>query len=519
MLRFKLFLVFFAATSIAALGQPQAPAQPAAAPELGKVSFPISCKAEVRPAFERGVALLHSFQYAAAQKAFSDVALADPKCAMAYWGLAMTTYHPLWEGANSKALAGGRNYLDKGQKIGGADQREHEYMNALAFIFSNKSSSDRLTGYSHALAELGRHYPEDGEAQAFYALSLLALPETGDGLATRRQAIQILNRLWKAQPEHPGAAHYLIHAADTPELAAEGLAAARQYAKIAPDSSHALHMPSHIFVRLGLWQESVDSNVAAATAAGDATQHHLGEAHYQFHAMDFLDYSYLQMGQEGKARQVVEELGKVPGASEEVIRNVRVNLVTRNMLELHRWKEALMLAPEGNAWDQQMIYSTRAIAAARLGNVKAAEENLKGLKKAAKQDRQAGEHPDHIRRDEAEAWLAFAKGKHEKALKIMRAAADRQDKNDPGSFVVPAREMLADMLLDLHQGGNALSEYESVLKLAPNRFNALYGAAAAAEMAGDPAKAKTYYAKLRENCPAQADREELQHAKPAAAGQ
>jgi hypothetical protein len=519
MVRFKLFLVFFAAASIAALGQSQAPATPAVAPGLGKVFFPISCKPEVRPAFERGVALLHSFQYAAAQKAFSDVSVADPKCAMAYWGLAMTTYHPLWEGVNAKALAGGRNYLDKGQKIGTADPREREYMNALAFIFSNKSSGDRLAAYSHALAELCRHYPEDGEAQAFYALSLLALPEANDGPATRRQAIEILNRLWKAQPEHPGAVHYLIHAADTPELAPEGLVAARQYAKIAPDSSHALHMPAHIFVRLGLWQESVDSNVAAATAAADATEHHLGEAHYQFHAMDFLDYSYLQMGEEGKARQVVEDLSKVPGASAEVTRNVRVNLVTRNLLELHRWKEALALAPEGNSLDQQMIYSTRAIAAARLGDVKAAEENLKGLKKAAKQDRHGGEHPDHIRREEAEAWLAFAKGKHEKALKIMRAAATRQDKNDPGSFAVPAREMLADMLLELHQGGNALGEYESVLKLAPNRFNALYGAAAASEMAGDSAKARTYYGKLRENCPAQADREELQHAKPASAGQ
>ncbi len=519
MLRFKLFLVFFAATSVAALGQPQGPAAPAAAPGLGKVSFPISCKPEVRPAFESGVALLHSFQYAAAQKAFSDVSVADPKCAMAYWGLAMTTYHPLWEGANAKTLGRGREYLDKGQKIGAADQREREYMNALAFIFSNKSSDDRLADYSHALAELCRHSPEDGEAQAFYALSLLALPAANDDLGTRRQAIQILNRLWKAQPEHPGAAHYLIHAADTPELAPEGLAAARQYAKIAPDSSHALHMPSHIFVRLGLWQESVDSNTAAATAAADATQHHLGEAHYQFHAMDFLDYSYLQMGQEGKARQVVEDLGKVPGASAEITRNVRVSLVTRNLLELHRWKEALALAPEGNSWDHQLVYSTRAIAAARLGDVKAAEENLKSLKKAAKQDRKGGEHPDHIRRDETEAWLAFAKGKHDKALKIMRAAATRQDKNDPGSFVVPAREMLADMLLELHEGGNALGEYEAVLKLAPNRFNALYGAAAAAEMAGDSAKAKTYYAKLRENCPAQADREELQHAKLAAAGQ
>lgn len=518
MSRFKLFLIFLAVMSAATLGQAQAAPAPSTGPGLGKVSFPISCKAEVRPVFERGVALLHSFQYAAAQKAFSDVSLADPQCAIAYWGLAMTTYHPLWEGADAKALARGRDYLEKA-KTGTADQREREYINALGIIFTAKSSGDRLAGYSQALAEICRHYPEDGEAQAFYALSLLALPGKEDELETRKQAIEILNRLWKAQPEHPGAVHYLIHAADTPELAPEGLAAARQYARIAPDSSHALHMPSHIFVRLGLWQESVDSNAAAAAAASDATQHHLGEAHYQFHAMDFLDYSYLQMGQEGKARQIIEDLSKVPGRTEEATTNVRVTLVTRNLLELHRWKEALALAPEGSSWDQQMIYSTRAIAAARLNDVKAAEENLKNMKKAARQERHRGERPDRTRRDEAEAWLAFVQGKHKKALKIMRATADHQDKNDPGSFVVPAREMLADMLLELHQGDRALNEYESVLKLAPNRFNALYGAAAAAEMAGDSGKAKTYYAKLRENCPAQADREELQHVKIAAAGQ
>jgi hypothetical protein len=519
MSRFKFVLIFLSVTFATALSQPQSPSADGTAPALGKVSFPISCKPEVHPAFERGVALLHSFQYAAAQKAFTDVSQADPQCAMAYWGLAMTTYHPLWEGANAKSLSQGREYLEKAKKIGTADQREREYIAALEIIFSNKNYRDRLAGYSRALADLNKHYPEDGEAQAFYALSLLALPENGDSSNTRKQAIAILNRLWTAHPEHPGAVHYLIHAADTPELANEGLAAARQYAKIAPDSSHALHMPSHIFVRLGLWQESVDSNTAAAVAAADATQHHMGEAHYQFHAMDFLDYSYLQMGQEGKARQVVEDLSKVPGRSEEVTTNVRVNLVTRNLLELHRWKEALALPPEGNSWDQQMIYSTRAIAAARTGDVKAAEENLKSFKKAAKQESRRGEHPDNTRREEAEAWLQFSKGKHEKALKIMRAAADRQDKDDPGSFNVPAREMLADMLLELHQGTLALSEYQSVLKLVPNRFNALYGAAAAAEMAGDSAKAKSYYGRLRENCPATADREELQHVKIVAAGQ
>jgi Tfp pilus assembly protein PilF len=482
-----------------------------AAPGLGKVSFPVSCKTEVRPVFERGVALLHSFQYAAAEKAFTEVSQGDPQCAMAYWGLAMSIYHPLWEGANAKALSRGRGYLDKAAAIGTPDKRELEYIAALRSFYTGHGD-ERLTGYSRALAELCKHYPDDGEAQAFYALSLLALPDKNDDLENRKKAIAILNRLSAAQPEHPGAVHYLIHAADTPELAPEALTAARRYAKIAPDSSHALHMPSHIFVRLGLWQESSDSNPAAAAAAADATQHHLGEAHYQFHAMDFLDYSYLQMGEEQKARQVVADLNKVPGRSEDVTTNLRVNLVTRNLLELHRWKEALDFPPQGDALDQQQVYSMRTIAAARLGDLKAVEENFKNTKKAAKSNRHRDEQLSNARRQEAEAWLEFARGKHEKALKKLRAAADRQDRDDPGSFVVPAREMLADMLLELHQPAPAMAEYEAVLKLVPNRFNALYGAAAAAEMAGDTATAKTYYGKLRENCPAQADREELSSA-------
>jgi tetratricopeptide (TPR) repeat protein len=312
--------------------------------------------------------------------------------------------------------------------------------------------------------------------------------------------------------------HYLIHAADTPELAPEGLEAARRYAKIAPDSSHALHMPSHIFVRLGLWQESIDSNQAAAAAAAEATQQQMGEAHYQFHAMDFLNYSYLQMGEEAKARRVIEDLNKVPGRTADVTTNMRVNLTTRTLLELHRWNEALALVPEGDAADQQMIYMSRTIAAARTDDAKAAEWNLKRLKDALKQGRHGDKGLEDYRRQVAEAWVDFAKGKLDKAVKKIRAAADTQDRDDPGAFGVSAREMLADMLLESHQPVPALAAYESVLKLAPNRFNVLYGAAAAAALAGDAGKAKSYYSKLRDNCPPQADREELQKVKVAAAG-
>jgi hypothetical protein len=495
-------------------------AQQSSGEGLGKINFPNSCAPAAQASLVQGLGQLHSFQYAAAEKAFAEAPVADPQCVMAYWGLAMTTYHQLWEGANEKALGKGRGYLAKISKDWPLTAREREYISALEIIFKEGRAlgNGRIAAYSQAMGELSRHYPDDGEAKAFYALSLLALPTKGDDTEIRKKVIAILNELSAAQPEHPGAVHYLIHAADTPELAPLGLEAARRYARIAPASSHALHMPSHIFVRLGLWQESIDSNQAAAIAAAQATEQHVGEAHYQFHAMDFLNYSYMQIGEEARARQIIEDLSKVPGRTESVATNVRVNFTTRNLLELHRWKEALALAPEGDARAQESVFLLRTIAAARTGDVKAADQNFKGLKNAFKQDRSRDKTLENYRRNLAEAWLDFAKGKHDKALTRMRAAADAQDRDDPGPFVVTAREMLADMLLELHQPALALTEYEAVLKLAPNRFNALFGAASASGMAGDSGKAKDYYSKLRDICPPQADREELQRARTVAAG-
>ena len=487
---------------------------------LGKISFPNSCAPAAQSSLLQGLGQLHSFQYAAAEKAFAEAPVADPHCAMAYWGLAMTTYRQLWDGVDEKTLMKGRGYLAKISKDWPVTAREREYLDALGNIFAdNRIQGDaRIVAYSKAMGELSGHYPDDGEAKSFYALSLLALPAGDDDTELRKKVIALLNELSAAQPEHPGAVHYLIHAADTPELAPLGLEAARRYAKIAPASSHALHMPSHIFVRLGLWQESIDSNQAAAIAAAQATEQHMGEAHYQFHAMDFLNYSYMQIGEEARARQIIEDLKKVPGRSEDVTTNMRVHFTTRNLLELHRWKDALALAPEGDARARQEVFLLRTIAAARTGDSKAAGQNLKSLKNAFKQDRSRDKSLENYRRKIAEAWLDFAKGKRDKALTKMRAVADVQDRDDPGPFAVTAREMLADMLLELHQPALALTEYEAVLKLAPNRFNALYGAASASGMAGDSGKAKSYYSKLRDICPPQADREELQRARILAAG-
>src|SRR6476660_6139667 len=479
MLRHRSVLVLLVSLAIAPC-LAQQPEGASSSEGLGKIHFPNSCAQAAQSPFLKGIAQLHSFQYAAAEKAFTEVTQADPKCAMAYWGLAMSRYRPLWDGANDKALRKGRADLEKIQKDWPVSKREREYIDAIAIIFNYDRSSgdDRIAGYSRAMAEIAKHYPDDGEAQAFYALSLLALPH--DDTKTHEQVIAILNKLMTAQPEHPGAVHYLIHAADTSELAPQGLEAARRYAKIAPDSSHALHMPAHIFVRLGLWQESVDSNLAAAAAAAEATKNHMGEPQYQFHAMDFLDFSYLQLGEEAKAQQVVEDLNKVSGGSEGWIKNLRVILTTRNLLELHRWKDALAFAPQGDPFEFQLVYALRSIAAARTADRHAAEENYKDLKKAMKQKRGRDTRLEDYRRQEVEAWVAFAKSDNKKALKLMRSAADKQDQEDSGDFAVPAREMLADLFMELHQPVQALAEYDSVLKMSPNRFNDLYGAAAAA---------------------------------------
>lgn len=515
LLRFSLILMVLASFSPGRARQ--VAAGPGSSAGLGKVIFPNSCSSAAQPMLVKGIAQLHSFQYAAAESAFTEASQVDPKCAIAYWGLAMSSYRPLWDGANEKALKKGRRFLEQIQPDWPVTKREREYIDAISIIFSNdrRSGDERIAAYSRAMAEIAKHYPDDGEAQAFYALSVLALPH--DDTRTREQVIAILNKLMVAQPEHPGAVHYLIHAADTSELAPQGLEAARRYAKIAPDSSHALHMPAHIFVRLGLWQESVDSNLAAAAAASEATQHHMGEAQYQFHAMDFLDFSYLQLGEEAKARQVIDDLSKVPGGAEGWTKNLRVILTTRNLLELHRWKESLALVPRGDPFEYQLVCALRSIAAAHTGDRQVAEENYRNLKKSVKQ-KTGKDHLEDYRRQEVEAWVAFAKGDNKKAVKLMRAAANKQDAEDSGDFTVPAREMLADLFMELHQPAQALGEYESVLKVSPNRFNDLYGAAAAAQMAGDSGKAKSYYSKLRENCPQTADREELQRIRMASAG-
>ena len=493
--------------------------------QLGKVDFPTSCSAEVQATIEKAVALMHSFQYTESEKTFADAAARDPKCAIAHWGKAMATYHQIWDFPNDKTLKEGRKEIEKAQKLHPANPREQSFINAAAAFFQKKSKmshADRTKAYSSALEQLHTQSPGDVEVSAFYALSLISLAEEEvDTTGNLKKAISILDPLLQPHQDHPGVAHYLIHAADRPEFAPQGLEAARRYASIAPDSAHALHMPSHIFVRLGLWQDSIQSNIAANASGAHAAEMHMAESHYQTHAMDFLSYSYLQSGQEAKAREVIEHTAHVVGASDEDRADDRAYLAARTALELHRWKEAASLPVPAlrKSW-QDTTYWARAIGAARSGDVPGAESAVKELAQLVadreKRSKKSGYNVSNEKATdlrEAEAWLAFAKGKSDEALQELRAAADRQDKNGGESVGIPAREMLADMLMELRRPADALAEYKTDIKNSPNRFDGLLGAARAAQASGDTAVAQSFYAQLTSVCASGADRPELAEAK------
>jgi tetratricopeptide (TPR) repeat protein len=492
--------------------------------QFGSVNFPTSCSAQAQPTIEKGLAQLHSFQYQQSQASFADATRADSQCAIAYWGRAMALYHQLWDFPGATTLKDGHGYAAQAAKLDAKTDRERDYIAAAAAFYQDDgklSHTDRVKAYVSAMEKLHRDFPDDTEGAAFYALSLVSLADHEDELANRKKAIAILDPLFAQHPDNPGVAHYLIHAADTPELAPQGLEAARHYAQIAPDSSHALHMPSHIFVRLGLWQESIDSNIAAAAAAAKATQAHEADATYQLHAMDFLNYSYLQSGQEGKARQVFADLKGTPGASADGIAEHEAWFASRDALELHRWKEAASLTPPDLEISRlDSTYLVRTIGAARIGDAKAAHASLKKLNQAMSAEHHEMKHMGYgsssgrsITEQEAEAWVEFAEGKTDVALKDLKSAAERQEAGGVDSLTMPAREMLGDMLLELKRPSEALEAYRTALKQSPNRFDALRGAAQSAQLAGDANAAKTFYAKLVELSGSAADRPELQEAR------
>ena len=508
--------------------------------ELGKVNFPTSCSAPAQGQFNRAVAWLHSFEYEEAEKSFTQVTLTDQKCGMGYWGVAMSNYHPIWAPPTAEELKKGQAAVEKAKSVGARTQRERDYIAAIEAFYKDAASLDHRTrslAYSDAMERLYRRYPKDHEAAVFYSLTLIATGMTANdnSYTNEKKAAEILNRVLAVEPEHPGVAHYLIHSYDYPPLARLALPAARSYAKIAPASAHARHMPSHIFTRLGLWREVIRSNLDAEAAAKAyaARNRMAGAWDEQLHAMDYLVYAYLQGAQDRKAKGVLDELNAIRRVEPE---NFKVAyaftaIPARYALERRRWDEAaaLTLRPSDFPWDrfrwaEANIIFARAIGAARSGDTTSARhevEKLAAIRQSlveVKGDYDWGRQVE-IQLQAATAWLAQAEGKSEEALRLMRGAAELDDSTDkhpvtPGA-PIPAREQLADLLLELNRPADALKEFEASLRNAPNRFNGVYGAAKAALASGDQRKAMTYFTRLVvELCPnADSERPELAHAK------
>ena len=467
------------------------------APEkLGKVSFPISCTPAVQEQFDRGVALLHSFAYTAAENAFQGVAELDPRCAMAHWGMAMTYFHQLWDPPIAPAtISIAQKEIQRAQQIGTGSERERQFINALGLIYQDAATvpyRTRALNYEHAMSDLAAENRKDVEAQVFYALALLANASPADKThAKQKQAADLLEPLDRAYPQHPGIPHYLIHAYDNAELAPRGLPAARAYSQIAPSAPHALHMPSHIFTRLGLWEDSIASNLAAREAA-----HQQGDTGEELHAMDYLVYAYLQSGRDKEAAQVIQQLKNMPklNAGDFKIAYASTAMPVRYAVERGQWADAASIVPPTGAPPHVVAIAVwaRGLGLARSGRAAEARTEIDRLRQIEEQLRTSGN--DYwatqvgILTREVMAWSAQADRKPDEAAALMRASADEEDAIEklpvtPGP-IVPAREQLGYLLLEQNHPGLALKEFQTALVNAPGRRGALQGAARAAELSG-----------------------------------
>jgi len=487
------------------------------AAQLGTVAFPISCAPAVQKPFERGVALLHSFWYEEAEKEFQHIAIDDPHCAMAHWGIAMSLWHQLWNHPDDKILQHGLDEVHEANTTDGpATNREKAYIAAIAAFYSNPKKLDheaRAKAYSGAMNKVYESYPDDHEAAVFYALSLLASePHDDTTFANRKQAAAILGKLFATEPDHPGVAHYLIHSYDKPQLAQLGLPAARRYAQVAPASPHALHMPSHIFARVGLWQDDINSNLASIAATRKTAAMHMGGAGHQFHAMDFLFYAYMQSGRDADARALIEEIRAMPNKKDDMYGKgydphaaTLAHLSALYPIEMHDWASAAALQATDVAGtaEYSMTYWARAIGSAHLHKPEDVSKNIAEIETVHKKlVAEKSDFADAVEADRevAQAWLLFAEGKDDAAVAALRTIADKEDSVGDEPEGIPAREMIADMLLEAKRPQQALAEYQTDLKLYPNRFDALYGAARAAEAAGKQKDATEYYALLLKVC-------------------
>jgi tetratricopeptide (TPR) repeat protein len=484
---------------------PAAFAQDETDQRFGTVHFATSCNETAQRRFDRGMRYQHSFWYRQSKEIFEDVLKADSECGIAYWGIALSLLinpHAPPPGPN---LPLGLAAIQKGQAVGAKTQRERDYLDALAVFYTDYDKvphGARVQAYLKAMETLAARYPDDDEAQIFYAITLNVAASPNDKTYSNQlKGAAILEPIFKREPKHPGVAHYLIHLYDTPALAEKGLEAAKRYAGIAPAAPHAQHMPSHIFTRVGAWNESIASNSESARAAKDGK-----EVDDQLHAMDYMVYAYLQLGQDQKAQGVVSEMNAITGINPDRFVGPYALAVSpaRYVVERGDWKSAaeLQVRPSKFAYADAMTHFARAIGAARVGNAGAAKDDIAKLaelreKLRAAKDAYWTEQVD-IQWQVATAWMLHAEGKYDEALKAMSAAADAEDKTEkhpvtPG-VPTPARELYGAMLLERGQAREALTAFEATLRKEPNRLGATIGAARAADKDGDAAKAKQYYA-------------------------
>src|SRR6266516_4904953 len=502
----------------------------------GAVDFPVSCASAARAQFIRGVALLHSFFYEEARRIFTAVAAKDPNCAMAQWGIAMTWWHPIWTPPTPDEMSAGKAAAEKAMAMKAGTDLERGFITALNAYYNTPDgpitgevgqschgpigSPDRVIAYEKAMRKLYERYPDDVETQTFYALAILAVgyaTPTDTTLAKQLQAAALLEKLWKKNPNHPGVTHYLIHSYDYPALAERGLAAAKSYSSIAPWVPHALHMPSHIFTRLGMWEESIAANRSSADAsrAYAAMRHREATEAEELHALDYMAYSYLQEAQDAKAKEIVDFVATVRKTNPELEFSAAYALAAipaRYALERNAWSEAATLpVPELRHWSsfpsfEALIEYSHALGRAHTGDVEGAHKAIDRMQQL--RDSSTDPRLDYFKRhlvlqiQAASAWVTYSEGKKDEAINLLRRAADAEDilgkhPVSPGALV-PAREQLGDLLLTLKRPKEAQREFEAALKIYPGRFRGLYGAAQAAEQNGEKEKAEHYYAKLVE---------------------
>lgn len=504
--------------------------------KLGAVHFVTSCNGVAQKDMNRAVALLHSFQFGRAIEGFNVVLGEDATCAIAYWGIALSDWsNPFAPGLKDKGqLQLGRDSVKHGTAVGAKTERERAYLAAVGKLYSDFESTSqraRVLAYRDAMGDVAAKYPKDHEAHIFYALALVVAEDPGDKTYTDRlKAGTILENLFVEEPTHPGLAHYIIHAYDVPALAGRALVAARRYAEIAPDAPHALHMPSHTFTRLGYWQESIDSNVAAAAAA-----RRQGQTAEELHASDYETYAYLQTGQDEAAARIVNSLPEIASRFDPKAVLIGAGppsagyfalaaIPARYALERQDWQQAEQLALRDTPfpYTDAITWFARGLGAARLGHDTAASEAATALQRIKERLLRANE-PYWARQVEIQAtavaaWSALAVGKKEEALRQMESAAELEDGTEKSAVtpgpLSPARELLAEMLLQMNEPSKALEQFEATLKKEPRRFRSLYGAAHAAQLSGSGDASQRYFRDLLRVC-AHSDkpaRSELQEA-------